>query len=51
MRQEWHQFRDPGFEIGRPTSDAAEVAALGLDHWRTLPRAQTPHWPDQKAVD
>ena len=23
MRQEWHKFRDPGFEIGRPTADAA----------------------------
>jgi 3-deoxy-7-phosphoheptulonate synthase len=51
MRQEWHQFRDPGFEIARPASDPAVVEALGLDHWRSLPRAQTPPWPDQAAVD
>jgi 3-deoxy-7-phosphoheptulonate synthase len=51
MRQDWHRFRDPGFEIGRPTDDPAQVEALGLDHWRTLPRVQTPPWPDQQAVD
>ena len=51
MRQEWHQFRDPGFEIGRPTNDSGEVEALGLDRWRSLPRAQTPPWTDQAAVD
>jgi 3-deoxy-7-phosphoheptulonate synthase len=51
MRQEWHQFRDPGFEIGRPAIDAAEVEALGLDRWRSLPRAQTPPWPDQAVVE
>jgi 3-deoxy-7-phosphoheptulonate synthase len=50
MRQEWHQFRDPGFEIGRPANDPAEIEALGLDRWRTLPRAQTPPWPDPDAV-
>ena len=27
------------------------VVEFGLDHWRTLPRAQTPPWPDQQAVD
>ena len=26
------------------------TAALVLDHWRTLPRAQTPPWPDEAAV-
>ncbi|HEY7222453.1 MAG TPA: 3-deoxy-7-phosphoheptulonate synthase class II [Micromonosporaceae bacterium] len=51
MRQEWHRFRDPGFEIGRPAHDPAEIEALGLDRWRDLPRAQTPPWPDQAAVD
>ncbi|MFD0747544.1 class II 3-deoxy-7-phosphoheptulonate synthase [Phytohabitans flavus] len=51
MRQEWHQVRNPGLEIGRPTDDSPEVRALGLDHWRTLPRAQTPPWPDVAAVD
>jgi 3-deoxy-7-phosphoheptulonate synthase len=51
MRQEWHRFRDPGFEIGRPANDPAVVEALGLDRWRSLPRAQTPPWPDQEAVD
>ena len=50
MRQEWHQFRNPGFEIGRPANDPAEVEALGLDRWRTLPRAQTPPWPDLDEV-
>jgi 3-deoxy-7-phosphoheptulonate synthase len=51
MRQEWHRFRDPGFEIGRPADDPAEVEALGLDRWRALPRVQAPPWPDQQAVD
>ena len=51
MRHEWHQFRNPGLEIGRPTADADEVRALGLDHWRTLPRAQTPPWPDLDEVE
>ncbi|HLT09904.1 MAG TPA: 3-deoxy-7-phosphoheptulonate synthase class II [Micromonosporaceae bacterium] len=51
MRQEWHQFRNPGFEIGRPATDSAEVAELGLDNWRSLPRAQTPPWPDPAAVE
>jgi 3-deoxy-7-phosphoheptulonate synthase len=47
---EWHQFRNPGLEIGR-TAESGEVEALGLDHWRSLPRAQTPPWPDTKVVD
>jgi 3-deoxy-7-phosphoheptulonate synthase len=51
MRQEWHQVRNPGLEIGRPTDDSPEVRALGLDHWRTLPRAQMPPWPDAAVVD
>ncbi|BCB87992.1 class II 3-deoxy-7-phosphoheptulonate synthase [Phytohabitans suffuscus] len=51
MRQEWHQVRNPGLEIGRPTDDSPEVRALGLDHWRSLPRAQTPPWPDPPVVD
>jgi 3-deoxy-7-phosphoheptulonate synthase len=50
MRQEWHQLRDPGYQIARPATDPAEVEALGLDHWRTLPRAQTPPWTDQDEV-
>jgi 3-deoxy-7-phosphoheptulonate synthase len=50
MRQEWHRFRDPGFEIVRPANDPAETEALGLDRWRTLPRSQTPPWPDPAAV-
>ena len=50
MSSEWHHFRFPGPEIGRPTLDQAEVDALGLDRWRDLPRAQTPPWPDQAAV-
>jgi 3-deoxy-7-phosphoheptulonate synthase len=51
MRQEWHQLRDPGFEIARPVENAAEADALGLDSWRKLPRAQTPPWPDEAVVD
>jgi 3-deoxy-7-phosphoheptulonate synthase len=52
MRQEWHdQFRNPGFEIGRPATNPAEVRSLGLDNWRSLPRAQTPPWPDPDVVD
>jgi len=47
MRQEWHHFQYPGPEIGQSVDDEA----LGLDQWRTLPRAQTPPWPDQSAVD
>jgi 3-deoxy-7-phosphoheptulonate synthase len=50
MRQEWHQVRYPGLEIGRPTDDSDEVRALGLDNWRGLPRAQTPPWPDPSVV-
>ncbi|GLI01369.1 class II 3-deoxy-7-phosphoheptulonate synthase [Phytohabitans aurantiacus] len=50
MRQEWHQVRNPGLEIGRPTDDSAEVRAFGLDNWRELPRAQTPPWPDPAVV-
>jgi 3-deoxy-7-phosphoheptulonate synthase len=49
MRHEWHQFRNPGLEVGRP-GDSAEVDTLGLDRWRSLPRAQTPPWPDQTVV-
>jgi 3-deoxy-7-phosphoheptulonate synthase len=51
MRQEWHQLRDPGFEIARPVENVAEADALGLDEWRKLPRAQTPPWPDLAVVD
>ncbi len=51
MRQEWHHFRYPGAEIGRPAVDSTEIEALGLDRWRKLPRAQMPPWPDPGAVD
>ena len=51
MRHEWHQFRNPGLEIGRPVLDDGEVEALGLDVWRQLPRAQAPPWPDLTEVD
>src|SRR6266545_3087645 len=51
MRQEWHHFRYPGAEIGRPAVDSTEIEALGLDRWRELPRAQMPPWPDPGAVD
>ncbi|HWG98820.1 MAG TPA: 3-deoxy-7-phosphoheptulonate synthase class II [Pilimelia sp.] len=53
MRQEWHQFRNTGvgashLRVERPTP--GETETLGLDRWRGLPRAQTPPWPDQAAV-
>src|SRR5690606_31725757 len=56
MSQEWHQFSYPAvsspvFSVGRPSNDPAEAERLGLDQWRTLPRAQTPPWPDPSAVD
>jgi 3-deoxy-7-phosphoheptulonate synthase len=46
MRQEWHHFRYPGPEIGQSVDDGS----VDLDRWRSLPRAQTPPWPDQAAV-
>src|SRR5688500_19272156 len=51
MRQEWHHFTFPGPEIAQPAVKGGDDDALGLDHWRGLPRAQTPPWPDQAAVD
>ncbi|MDI5943590.1 3-deoxy-7-phosphoheptulonate synthase, partial [Micromonospora sp. DH15] len=55
MRHEWHQLShpavgSPGLQTSRPTVDSAEDAALGLDRWRELPRAQVPPWPDQAQV-
>jgi 3-deoxy-7-phosphoheptulonate synthase len=55
MRHEWHQFNHPGLvgsglQTTRPRPDRAEDEALGLDRWRSLPRAQTPPWPDPAAV-
>jgi 3-deoxy-7-phosphoheptulonate synthase len=53
MRQEWHELRHPGFEtgvaIGRPTTEKS-AEALGLDRWRSLPRAQMPPWEDYAEV-
>ncbi|HLU45498.1 MAG TPA: 3-deoxy-7-phosphoheptulonate synthase class II [Natronosporangium sp.] len=56
MSRPWHQFSNPGitspaFSVARPATDPAEAAALGLDVWRQLPRAQTPPWPDPAEVD
>jgi len=51
MSHEWHQLRNPGLEIGLPVGTADAAAALGLDRWRELPRAQTPPWPDPDLVD
>jgi 3-deoxy-7-phosphoheptulonate synthase len=47
MRPEWHHFQFPGPEIGQSVDDGS----VDLDRWRSLPRAQTPPWPDQAAVD
>ncbi len=46
MRQEWHQIRNPGLEIGSLTSELAGAEEYGLDEWRTRPRAQMPPWED-----
>jgi 3-deoxy-7-phosphoheptulonate synthase len=46
MSNEWHHIQYPGPEIGRSIANEP----LGLDHWRELPREQTPPWPDAKAV-
>ncbi|HZN17814.1 MAG TPA: 3-deoxy-7-phosphoheptulonate synthase class II [Micromonosporaceae bacterium] len=51
MRQEWHEFRNPGLETGRVAGPQVDARSLGLDQWRELPRAQTPPWPDQAVVD
>jgi 3-deoxy-7-phosphoheptulonate synthase len=51
MPREWHRFSNPGLDIARPVTDTAEIEALGLDVWRTLPREQVPPWEDQAAVD
>src|SRR5256885_3061088 len=51
MRQEWHQIRNPGLEIGSPVGALPESGTLGLDHWRGLPRAQMPPWEDLAEVD
>jgi 3-deoxy-7-phosphoheptulonate synthase len=50
MRQEWHRFRNPGLEIGRPATEPAEIESLGLDRWRGLPRAQMPPWENLDEV-
>src|SRR5215470_10305428 len=50
MRQEWHRFRNPGLEIGLPATEPGEIEAMGLDHWRTLSRAQMPPWEDPDEV-
>ncbi|MDG4810837.1 3-deoxy-7-phosphoheptulonate synthase class II [Micromonospora sp. WMMD1120] len=55
MRRGWHQLSHPGLgdpilQTSRPSTDSAEDEALGLDVWRSLPRAQTPPWPDPDEV-
>jgi 3-deoxy-7-phosphoheptulonate synthase len=50
MRHEWHQHHEPGYGMTSPAV-GPEVEALGLDHWRTLPREQTPPWPDPDEVE
>jgi 3-deoxy-7-phosphoheptulonate synthase len=51
MRQEWHHIRYPGPEFAQLAPEGSDTEAYGLDVWRTLPRAQTPPWPDQAAAD
>jgi 3-deoxy-7-phosphoheptulonate synthase len=50
MRHEWHQHHEPGYGMTRPAV-GPEVEALGLDHWRGLPREQMPPWPDLDEVE
>jgi 3-deoxy-7-phosphoheptulonate synthase len=50
MRREWHRFSNPGLDIPRPATDSADIEALGLDVWRSLPREQVPPWDDADAV-
>ncbi|MDI1464914.1 3-deoxy-7-phosphoheptulonate synthase class II [Catellatospora sp. KI3] len=63
MRHEWHDLRHPGLElaearqygesgvsIARPATEKS-AEDLGLDHWRTLPRAQMPPWEDYAEVE
>ena len=55
MRREWHELRYPGLAatsvLTTREADAGEVAALGLDAWRELPRAQGVSWPDGAEVE
>jgi 3-deoxy-7-phosphoheptulonate synthase len=51
MRHEWHHVQDPGYGLTSYAIDTAEVETLGLDVWRTLPRAQVPPWPDPAEVE
>ncbi len=51
MRQEWHQIRNPGLEIGSSVPGSSGADTLGLDHWRGLPRAQMPPWENPAEVD
>jgi 3-deoxy-7-phosphoheptulonate synthase len=51
MRREWHRFSNPGLDIARPATDSAEIEALGLHVWQTLPRQQMPPWEDLEAVE
>ncbi|MGH3655754.1 MAG: class II 3-deoxy-7-phosphoheptulonate synthase, partial [Micromonosporaceae bacterium] len=43
--------RNPGLLSSRPVTEPSEIEEYGLDRWRSMPRAQTPPWPDQKVVD
>ncbi|MBN1172957.1 MAG: 3-deoxy-7-phosphoheptulonate synthase class II [Micromonosporaceae bacterium] len=51
MRQEWHHIRYPGPEFAQLAPSGSGKDSFGLDYWRTLPREQTPPWPDRAAVD
>jgi 3-deoxy-7-phosphoheptulonate synthase len=38
-------------DVEHQTAGVVAADAFGLDHWRTLPRAQTPPWPDVDEVE
>ncbi|MBG0567766.1 class II 3-deoxy-7-phosphoheptulonate synthase [Actinoplanes aureus] len=55
VRREWHRLSHPVLsaevlQTSRPSTDSVEDEALGLDAWRSLPRVQTPPWPDLDEV-
>jgi 3-deoxy-7-phosphoheptulonate synthase len=55
VQREWHDLRFPGLDttsmLTTRDADEHEVAKLGLDAWRELPRDQGVSWPDQAEVD
>lgn len=55
MQRQWHDLQNPGVAttsvLTTRDAKADEVAALGVDAWRSLPRAQGIDWPDPAEAD